>query len=92
MGVVQSLPRVLAGGQASRLLRWGFFNNTQGPAQNVWRSHKAEVTAPNGFEGLGPEHDWKQRFQKGVGGVDGHGCAVCAWEVFPGPIMQHGGP
>lgn len=73
MGVVQGLSRVPGSGQASSLLRWGFLNNTQPPAQNGWGVHKAEVTAPNGFEGLGAEHDRKQRFHKGVGGVDGHG-------------------
>ena len=36
LGVVQGLSRVPGGGQASKLLRWGFLNNTQPPAQNGW--------------------------------------------------------
>lgn len=47
-----------------------------------------EVALPNGFEGLGTEHNRKERFHKGVGGVEGHGCAVGAREVFPEADMH----
>ncbi len=39
---------------------------------------------------LGAEDDRHQGFHKNVGGVEGHGSAVGAWEVFPGPVMQRG--
>lgn len=82
MEVVEGLSRFPGGGQASGLLRWRFLNNKQASAQNGWRSHKAEVAAPNGFDGLGAEHDRKQRFRKGVGGHGG-------WRLSSQPSIRH---